>query len=592
MVGSVRKKGSGMERTDGGAGAAQTDQQAAVGFFESAWRHRIALVIVVAMAAIVGYLVSSMQRPTFEASTTLLFSDGTGSPVEETALPGLDHDRYLATQTDRMTSLPVATAAAGILGDGTSADTVAASLTAVRGETSDTITITASASAPERAARLADAGAEGYLAVMAEQARKRAAAAAASLQRQNDSLQGQINRLATVPSSGNAAEVTALQDRLKEVVGEQSRLRVAAQEYVVPIQIVSPAAAPTSPARPMPGRDAGLAAIIALMAVSTVSWAFDARSQKRSDSGRITRLLGAQCLGRIPAEKMMPTVDPSTGQPVYSTQWQQMVSAVDASLREATGHCVLVTSPTSSEQASQAAVNFAVSAAADGRSVLLVDADHTTRYLSGLAGADTVPGLTELVKDGRLNNDDGSTDGGDRGEKNGSHVSLLAIGRPIHNSAAFYRTDAFRNVLATLVRGADLSLVVAPPVLEHADAGVLADNVDGILLVVPESVSDDQLRDMRLLLSWSRAGLIGYLLVERVPRATRWSRSRPTAANGSRPTTEKGSPKPSLTAFVKPLRSLPADTPSVIGKPPASLATYRGRAAVEPASRSQRNGRA
>src|SRR5262249_33019932 len=143
----------------------QTDN-GVVGLFESVWRHWLAVVSVVAVAAVGGYLLSVRQPPVYQASTTLLFSDATGSPVDQTALPGQDHRRYLATQAAVISSGPVTTAAAGQMHDGTSAQDIVGALTAVPGETADTLTITASARTGPRAVRLADAAAAGYLGVL------------------------------------------------------------------------------------------------------------------------------------------------------------------------------------------------------------------------------------------------------------------------------------------------------------------------------------------------------------------------------------------------------------------------------------------
>jgi uncharacterized protein involved in exopolysaccharide biosynthesis len=83
-----------------------------VGLFESAWRHRLVLAIVVVVAATCGYLISSFQPAVYQAQATLLYSGTTSAPFGDSAIPGQGQDRYLATEADRVTSKAVATAAA------------------------------------------------------------------------------------------------------------------------------------------------------------------------------------------------------------------------------------------------------------------------------------------------------------------------------------------------------------------------------------------------------------------------------------------------------------------------------------------------
>ena len=236
----------------------------AIGLFESIRRHALALAIVVGFAATCGYLVSSWQPPSYEASIVLLFSEGSDSFADQ-ALPAQDRGRYLATQADLVGSWQVADAAASALGDGTPAAEVTAALTAIPGEVSNTLTIVGTAADAARAARLADAGAAGYIAVLREQARASAAAAVRILQRQYEDIQRRIDRLVQEwpPVVGAVETRSALRDRLTGIAVEQSRMRAAAENYQPAVRVVRPAATPTSPVSPVPLRDGGLAALIA-----------------------------------------------------------------------------------------------------------------------------------------------------------------------------------------------------------------------------------------------------------------------------------------------------------------------------------------
>src|SRR5262249_49297113 len=217
---------------------------------------------------------------------------------------------------------------------------------AVRGEPAATRTTTAGARIGPGGVRLADAAAAGYLGVLRDQARATAATAAANLQRQYDDLRRRLDALGPTPRTpGDAALAAALQDQLRDVAGQQNRLRLAAATYQPLVPVGRPAIRPAAPASPVPLRDAGLAGLVALLLSAAAAWAFEVYTQRRSDTGRFTRVLGVPCLGRVPAIPTMPVRDPATGAPPIAVHWQQLVSAVDASLREPGGGCLLITAP-------------------------------------------------------------------------------------------------------------------------------------------------------------------------------------------------------------------------------------------------------
>jgi Mrp family chromosome partitioning ATPase len=545
MIDGVRRKDMELQRTESSASAPQARQGAAVGLFESAWRHRFALLVVVLLAAAGAYLVSSKQSPTYEASTTLIFSDGTAQPFDESALPTQDHGRYLATQADRIQSTKVTAAAAQALKDGTTASDVAAVVSAMPGLTSDTLMLTATASDGARAARLADATATGYLAVLRDEARASALAGAGRMQRQYDEVQSAFARLERQQprTARTSSTMVVLQEQLREIAIELNRLQIASREYQPAVQVIRAAPVPAVPISPVPKRDAGLAALIALLLGSAAAWAFEVRSRRRSDSGRYARALGADCLGRVPALAEEPSLD-AGGHPALAGQWQRVVSAVDASMREVSGRCLLITTPSAPGQASRCAARLALAAAADGRSVVLVDADYPARELSKLAGAAHAPGLTELAeRHAGLQTPDKGGEGG------APAVALLAPGRPVANAAAFYRTASFRATLAAIGQRADLVVVVGPPVLASAETGVLADAVDAVLLVVAESTSEDDILAARSALAWGSGQLLGCVVLGEMPRRFQfWRRPLHAAPNVQGPTDGMG-----LSDLVRPL---------------------------------------
>jgi Mrp family chromosome partitioning ATPase len=308
------------------------------------------------------------------------------------------------------------------------------------------------------------------------------------------------------------------------------------------VQVLRPAK--TSQVSPLPLRDAGLGGFIALLLAAAAAWGFDARWERRSDPDRFAGPLGAGCLGRVPA----PAADGSAYLRLPD-QWQRVVSGVDASMREVNGRCLLVAASAVTGQASRCAASLALAAAADGRSVVVVDADYASRELSHLVGAETAAGLTELTE--RPSGLQTPTAGVQRSEP---MVALLTPGRPVSNAAAFYRTGPFRTTLAAIGQRADLVVVVGPPVLATADTSVLADAVDAVLLVVAESATEGETRAVGTALAWSSGQLIGYVVEHPAQQQAPWWRPGRTAR------THPPTGLAALADLVKPLRVADEDT--------------------------------
>lgn len=476
-----------------------------------------------------------------------------------------------------MTSPAVTAVAAKRLGSSTQPGDVAGRVTASAGQTGATLEITGSGASGTEAARVTKVVTDSYIAVLGGQIRRSALLASQRLQAEYTRVQGELAALpAPPPSAPDAAAVPSprlvLQQRLQGVSEQLARLSADAALFDTGVQVTRPATAPATPVSPHPLKDALLAALIGAVAAGVIAWGAEIRAHRRTDLGRVARLLGVPGLGRVPptaagAAPASPRPRPASAsaadggsRPWESwlgeldsesserpglrnrwgrlwgrvrwlgpradglvrgrhrddgdrgtppAHWQLVVSSVDAALRKLHGRSVLIASITRADAASSAAASFAVSAAEDGRCVVLVDADQQSREISAPAGAERAPGLIELVEQ-------------NTGLPLSRHpaemhepplVSLLAAGRPVQDSAAFYRRHAFRDTMHALRESADLVVVGAPPVLDSADARVLSDIVDAVVVVVDPAISDDLLTNARERLALADAPLAGFVLL-------------------------------------------------------------------------------
>jgi capsular exopolysaccharide synthesis family protein len=139
---------------------------------------------------------------------------------------------------------------------------------------------------------------------------------------------------------------------------------------------------------------------------------------------------------------------------------------------------LLVTSPLPKEGKSFTCANLAqVIVRQHGRRVLLVDADLRNPQLHNLLGAEAGPGLVEYLQ--------GETDEYSilqRGPM--ENLFLIPAGRASSNPAELLSNGRFKTLLNRLDPLFDWTIIDSAPAVLVSDAAILANDCDGILLVV------------------------------------------------------------------------------------------------------------
>jgi non-specific protein-tyrosine kinase len=135
-----------------------------------------------------------------------------------------------------------------------------------------------------------------------------------------------------------------------------------------------------------------------------------------------------------------------------------------------------VTSPTQGDGKTVTAANLAAALALSGERVIAVDADLRHAGLSEAFGLDRSVGLTSLVL--------GTADLDEVLQQRSPNLSVLATGPLPPNPSEILGSQIVHRVLAEMVARADVVVIDAPPTLPVADALALANQVDGVLLVV------------------------------------------------------------------------------------------------------------
>lgn len=139
---------------------------------------------------------------------------------------------------------------------------------------------------------------------------------------------------------------------------------------------------------------------------------------------------------------------------------------------------MLVTSAGPEEGKSTVLANLAVTTAQTGRKVILVDCDLRRPTLHNLFNLKNDVGLTTMVVNDVTMESPPLQDTGVEG------LQLVPSGPLPPNPSELLGSRRMEEIIAALLKRADVVFFDAPPVIAVTDAAVLATKVDGVLLVI------------------------------------------------------------------------------------------------------------
>lgn len=397
----------------------------------SLWAFRWLIAVTTIAAAAMGYGLSTLQDPVYEAEARVVLSSDTAFDVlgEQASR---DPSRHASNQAALMTTVPVLQRAVDQLQDGTDVSALQESIAAAPSSEADVISVTATAPTGETAARWANAVVAGYSAHVLTQV--------------------DVQRQAALAQAGPQAEAI--------------RLRAAA--YDDGIELDEKAVAPVDPAAPQPLRNAVL--LGALMALVTSGLALLLWAPEDADATEASGALDAPLLGMVALDRR------STGSQPASRDARAALVALQHATGWPSRAAVVVSGLGASDSAARVVLQLGAAATAAGRSVLLVDAEGSRRLLR-LSGApapqspldrldDTGPALSAGV----------SRAAPAPGARTSPGVTVLST--PLTEHGAQHRAlerarDAF-----------DVVLVHSGPIVEDPDAFALLREVGDVIAVV------------------------------------------------------------------------------------------------------------
>ncbi len=362
------------------------------------------------------------------------------------------------------------------------------------------VEVTAESTDPQRAAAVSNAYVSAFIEFRQNEANRASVEASKDIQAQIDGLQKEIraldDRLAALPActGANQPRECEQRDRLIQdrdsLVSQMTPLRQRLDQLQVGTsaaggpQVLAPAAAPTDPARPRPGRNGLMGLGVGLTLGIALAFAFehlDDSIKSKEDLERLAHDLPV--LGLIPTvtawknrtqTRIVSQSDPtsSVAEAYRSLRTSIRFIGLDRSMRT-----IQVTSANASEGKTTTVANLAVALARAGERVVVVSCDlrrpriheffdlpNDTGFMSVVLGEMPLSTALQAVP----------------GE---ARLQLLATGPIPANPSELLSSSRAGQVLSALSKEFSIVLVDCPPVLPVTDAAVLSSRVDGTLMV-------------------------------------------------------------------------------------------------------------
>lgn len=491
----------------------------------SLWRYKWYIVATAILAAAVGYGLSSLQNTLYSADGTVLLNDprSSGGLADEIGLV-LDPRRYVNNQAKIIESSQVAQRAAEEFGGGITASDVQAATEATPASDLDAIAVSASMPTGAEATAMVDVLVGAYEAIITEQVQSAVNGSIATLEAAKAETEIRLAELDALIAQDPDDSVVAAQRiaAIDQLVIFDTRIEFLATNaalYGSGVQIYVAPTTPTTPTQPLPIRNAALALVLGTLVAGGLAWWRGEHKQVADDRDLPAVVLDAPLLAAIPvfkaaeADGPIPTVTHSGSGATEAYQFA--LSSIGFALETIGGTTVLITSTSPGDGKSATAVNLSISAAQDGRRVLLIDADERSRGLTRLSGLLDEVGISDFNGPASVERATHRWD-----MEDGTSLEFVPAGTGISgNTATFFRSSGFSTALGALLKGREMVIFDSPPVMAAAETTDIGAAVDAIVLVVREGTPLRNLEDARQRLTMSGTPIIGYIFNGATPRS-------------------------------------------------------------------------
>jgi capsular exopolysaccharide synthesis family protein len=275
---------------------------------------------------------------------------------------------------------------------------------------------------------------------------------------------------------------------------------------------------PTAPSSPNTRLNVALGALIGLalgIGYAVIRHVLDRRLRDPRD---IERETGVAVVGTIPLDKDLAASRKvlafdemlhDTGSVVVAEALRELRTNLQFMSVDNPPRAIVVTSPVPGDGKSTTAANLAVSLAAAGEPVILIDADLRRPVISTLFGLPEGAGITDVIA-GRATIDDVS-------HRIDDNLIVIGAGRIPPNPSELLGSQRMRDLVKQLSASA-LVIIDTPPLLPVTDAAILATRADGALIVTSAGKTTyDMLQKALENLERANARALGVVL-NKVPR--------------------------------------------------------------------------
>jgi capsular exopolysaccharide synthesis family protein len=467
--------------------------------------HWLAIVALVAAAVLGTGVYSLTATKRYESEADILVTPLSGSDTTFIGFSLLrstsDLTRPVLTAA-RLVKTPqvIATALRAVPGGGTRSGLLGA-ITVSPVSQSDIVSIVASSSSPQRASAIANAFADALI-------KERTAVFQSELLRTMRRLRLAV---AAIPKAERTSpQAYALQSRLGDL---QSLVKTPDPT----LQILSPATVPTTPSWPRPVLSVAVAFVAALLLGSGGAIALQLVSPRVTREDELLFVQRLPILARVPRMPRRIAAGYLAGLQPLPAEVREAYRTLRASLttpgREGGfPQSILVTSALPREGKTMTSVNLALTLAATGLRVILVDGDLRRPMVGTVFGIASHPSGFARVLSGTSTLEDELVSARGHGDQlrlllsSPEHMSVVDLLEPHH----------VERVLAELRLYADVVVIDSSPLTEVADALTLADEADAVVVAVRLGrTRRDRLNELRRMLSRRSVAPVGFVVTMR-----------------------------------------------------------------------------
>lgn len=447
-----------------------------------------------------AYLISRQSTPIYQAVTTILINQAPSANTNDyTAI--VTSERLAQTYSQLMTKQPVLQGVLQRLGLATELAVLKKAITVQPVTNTTLIEVRVEDPDPHRAADIANA-------LVAEFSAQNEALQSSRYAESKSSLLEQLNQMdAQIQSASQAlAELDATpanqpeRDRLETnlaqyrqtyayILQSYEQVRLAEAQSTSNVIQAEPATIPLKPIRPRTLVNTILGSVIGLLLALGGIFLVEALDDTLKNPDQVSRELGLPILGLIAHhgagdDSLITQLEPrALVSEAFRTLRSNIQFAQAAAASDQPLHTLLVTSPSPAEGKSTVAANLAVVLAQSGRKVALVDADLRRPRLHKILDLPNRTGISDLFVQEPISLD------GTLAATQTDGLLVLTSGNTPPNPAELLGSDKMVEIIRQVSGQVEMIILDSPPVMAVTDSAVLAQRVDGVLLVLKPYVT-------------------------------------------------------------------------------------------------------